>query len=650
MKSDRRYSTTARRDYIESRLAAYDAESYSLRDIAWDIHKHFAMEKPPAAATISNDLLNIRERLAVEAKLDEGAALDPENFPAWRAEHFHLPTGEPYLTPEHQHALFWVIVCLAKKWSIPAWVIEYLDLPENINDMVLLRNVLLTFVLLVAPRHGKTELVLHTLIWLIIFDPNIRVIYAQGVARTAGRMMDYIKFELEFNESLVEQYGPFRGEIYAWNKEEFTVATRTAALKSPTFLPIGITTNIRSVDADIIIVDDPQDMRRVVSEVVAESDYHHVTTELMTRREAHTPVFGIGSHLPVPWGDLWSMLEENADDLSNEGQQIIIRKIRAHRDELCEGEPHEKCVLWPEVRPWWFLQAQKAILDSKYPGLFDVVYNQLPKAAQVSFFDIDVLTSPYIPPDKTDGSGAFLSPVAPEDGVVGVQDFGRSWKTVPRCCGKVVVTMGFDPAAGTTADSSESALVIRAGCVRCGRRFIVDYWRRRQSPEKHPDTIESFVKAYRSDGLSRGRVEINAYQKALARDPRMRAMARKYRFHISEWTTDDRKWDPSLGIPNLARLMNDGLTSVPFASKADRDYAKGYIDAYKRYPRKPNDLPMADWLAELELFEAIRAETFDVPEQGPGWDDMPPYLQDEVYDLEMSEIEGNEMLVFDVGL
>jgi hypothetical protein len=650
MKTDRRYSTTARRDYIESRLGTYDTEAYSLRDIAWDVHKHFEMKKPPAAATISNDLLNIREKLEAEAKEAGGRTLDPSDFPTWRAEHFYLPSGEGYLTPKHQHALFWVIVCLAKKWSIPDWVIEYLDLPEDINDMVLLRNVLLTFVLLVAPRHGKTELVLHTLIWLIIFDPNIRIIYAQGVARTAGRMMDYVKFELEFNERLVEKYGPFRGDTYAWNKEEFTVATRTAALKSPTFLPIGITTNIRSVDADIIIVDDPQDVRRVVSETVAESDYHHVTTELMTRREAHTPVFGIGSHLPVPWGDLWSMLEENAEALSNEGQQIIIRKIRAHKDEICKGEPHLDCVLWPEVRPWWFLMAQKAILDSVYPGLFDVVYNQLPKAAQVSYFDIEVLTSPYVQPEKTDDTGKFESPIAPEDGVVGVLDFNRSWKTVPRCCGKVILTMGFDPAAGTSTDSSESALVVRAGCSRCGRRFIVDYWRKRQSPERHPDTIESFVRSYRPEGLGRGRIEVNAYQKALSRDPRVKEIGRKYRFHIEEWNTDDRKWDPSLGIPNLARQMNDGYTSVPFATKADRDYAKGYIDAYRRYPRKPNDVPMADWLAELELFEAIRAETFDVPEEGPGHEDMPPYLQEEVWEFEMNEVEGNEMLILDVGL
>lgn len=649
-KSKRAYSATARRNYLASREPVYQAEKYSLRDRAWDVKEHFDLDKPPSPSLINRDLKTIQKQKEADEIAEHRKLLDPANFAKWRNEMFDLPNGKGgYHTPQHQLGLFWVIVCLTLKWDLPDWVIEYFDLPADINSMIVERETLLTFVLLVAPRHGKTELVLHTLIWLIIYNPDVRIIYAQGIARTATRMMEYIQFELEFNEKLVSKYGPFKGDVYRWNKEEFTVATRRTTSKTPTFLPIGIGSNVRSTDADIIVVDDPQDMRRVTSESVAEGDYHHFTTELMTRREAHTPVFGIGSHLPVPWGDMWSMLEESAEELDSDESRIIIRKIRAHADEKCEGvhDGKEACTLWPEVRSYGFLMAQKAALDSSFPGMFEVVYQQMPKAASVSYFDIDVVTGFYIKPENKDEKGIFLDPIIPDGGKPGILDLERSWKEYPKCCGQIVSGMGFDPAAGTSADASESALAVRAACVRCGRRFVVDYWHGRQSPERHPDTIISFMRSYRENGLTRVRIEVNAYQKSLAQDQLLRREARTMGFHIESWYTDDRKWSPELGIPNLARLQNEGYVSVPWRTKADRAYGKAYVDAYKRYPRKPTDIPMADWLAELEVSAAIKDATVYVPENGPGYDDMPPYLQDDAAELNLGEVpwNTNELLV-----
>lgn len=636
----RAYSKQARQNYLAARAAWYAAESYSLRDKAWDVAKHFGLGGPPSPATIASDEKEIKERFTAKERERLAGLLDPNEFPQWRETHFQLPNGKGgYQTPRHQHALFWVIVCLAQKWKLPDWVAEYFDLPADIDELVE-RNVLLTFILLVAPRMGKTELVLHTLIWLIVYNPNIRIIYAQGVGRTAVRMMGYIQYELEFNESLVAEFGPFRGDAYPWNKEEFTVATRRSTSKSPTFLPVGITTNIRSVDADIIIVDDPQDIRRVVSETVAESDYHHFTTELMTRREAHTPVFGIGSHLPVPWGDLWSMLEENQESLETEDSKVIIRKLPAHNDEICEGvhDGTEKCTLWPEVRSYGFLMAQKALLESSQPGMYDVVYQQQPKASQVSYFEIETVTGYYITPTEKDERGVYIDPEWEDR--PGILDLERSWKEWPSCCGKIVAGMGFDPAASEKAKGSFSALVVRTACVRCGRRFIVDYWRRQQSPERHPATITGFVKAYRNEGLSRVRIENNAYQKSLARDKALARDARLLGFIVQEWRTDDRKWSPDLGIPVLARTMNTGHLSVPWRTKADQAYGKAYIDTYKRYPRKPDDVAMADWLAELEVQAALKDALVNVPTHGYDYDEMPEYLQ-ESHTIDLSEVPWN---------
>jgi hypothetical protein len=43
--------------------------------------------------------------------------------------------------------------------------------------------------------------------------------------------------------------------------------------------------------------------------------------------------------------------------------------------------------------------------------------------------------------------------------------------------------------------------------------------------------------------------------------------------------------------------MRDGKFSVPAATHQDRQYYKELERAFIRYPVKPNDLPMAVWLA-----------------------------------------------------
>lgn len=647
-----RYSQATRRGYIQANRSRYEAQNFSYRDIAWDVKAAFSLENTPSPATIGQDLRYLDQRSMVREITEEAQRLlDPENFPEWRRLIFTAPGGEQYETPDHQIALFWMIVSLTFKQKPPDWVVRYFDLTDDeVSDIESMEK-LLTFILLVAPRHGKTDLVIHTLIWLMCVNPNVRIIYCQGIAKTSVRIMKYIQWELEFNEELVKLYGPFRGDEHAWNTEEFTIATRTEANKSPTFFPIGINSNVRSLDADIIVVDDPQDTKRVKSEVVADNDFEHFTTEIMTRREKHTPVIGIGSHLPVMWGDLWSMLEDAQEDLNTEGQVIHVRDIPAHNDDICTGDhsdPAPRCVLWPTVRPHWFLMAQKAILDRVRPGMFDVVYNQKAKAAGLGYFNAEVLYAPYWVPSEEDKNdkGVYPAPMPIDDEVLGILDYSRSWKQWPTCCGTLVSAMGFDPAASEKKGGSESALSVRVACASCGRRFMVDYWHRQQSPERHPNTIGSYVRAYREDGLYRVRIEVNAYQKSLARDPRLMKLKRDLKLRIDEWTTDDKKWDPDLGVPNMAVWQNDGMLSVPAKTKADLAYAEAYLRAYKRYPSKPNDIVMADWLAELELEEAIRNLTDSVPDEMPGFEDMAEYLQDQVVEIDLSDVGADDSWVY----
>ena len=125
------------------------------------------------------------------------------------------------------------------------------------------------------------------------------------------------------------------------------------------------------------------------------------------------------------------------------------------------------------------------------------------------------------------------------------------------------------------------------------------------------------------------RVEINAYQKALARDDTLREAARDQRFVIDEHMTDDRKNTSEFGIPNVARYMVDDKFSVPYQTFEDQQYSKEWQKAFIRYPQKPNDLPMAVWLAAGMMWEVWDRYLDVEPIYLPGREDaVPAYMID----------------------
>ncbi len=107
-----------------------------------------------------------------------------------------------------------------------------------------------------------------------------------------------------------------------------------------------------------------------------------------------------------------------------------------------------------------------------------------------------------------------------------------------------------------------------------------------------------------------------------------------------EWFTDDRKNSPEFGIPQLARYMRDGKFSVPAATHQDRQYGKELERALVRYPNKPNDLPMALWLAQ-GMMRLVWDSYADLsPVYMPGRDSrVPQYMLDSPTRVDLSLIE-----------
>lgn len=576
------YTRATRLDWFEREYPRIERNKVPYRQIAWEIKNFFDLDKPPSLATIQRDKAEIEKRIGPNTMSDEAKELlKPENFPEWRNRLFG------YVTSKTQHALFYMLWGLALKEPIPDWVCEHFELPRDVMDDVIEAEKLMTFILMMAPRHGKTMTMVHGLINLYCDNPDLRVVYCQGIKSTTEDINRLIMLEMEDNDELETMYGPFRHDDRTWSfRDGFILAKRKKHSITPSFLPVGINSNVRSRDADILVIDDPQDLQRAESEATTEMDYKKITSEFMTRREPHTPVLMVGSHLPTLFGDVFTQLEDNLEDLQTEGQVIYFNKRPAHRDDKClvhedPTKEHDVCLEWPEYRDWNFLMAQRALLGEE---LYEAVYQQDNKVEG---------TRPFSP----EKIKAWL-----HEG--GVRDDSRSWKKMLRRCertidgkicnGDLYAGLGFDPAAGESKNASYTAVALIQGCIKCEMLYLIDYEQRRMSPDLHPGVIESWSSSY---PIHLARIEINAYQKALARNKEVREASRKNKFQIDEWNTDDRKNTPEFGIPLLANYVRDGLFSMPYAKDVDQEFAREFEKAMIRYPKKPNDIPMAVWLA-----------------------------------------------------
>ena len=646
--TEQHYSTATRREYIRSQLGKYDLEAksgYSLRDIAIDVHRAFKREgNPPSPATIKNDLAILADEKGRTISDEDLERLAPENFPTWRGDFFMAPNGKPYETPTHQFAWFWLAASLALRIPLPQWVVDwYADHGTEIaiNDWVERPERLMTVWILAPPRHGKTDLFEHLCVWLICQNPNIRILWNGRTEKMAKRTVSHVKRYLESDAKLIEAYGPWE-TMGNWADEAFIVATRTINLRAATMQALGKNADVLSLDADLIVSDDPVNLKDSESPTIVDKDTRWMKTQLMTRRETWTPFLGIGSHQPSPTGDMYSELEAGVERVDEDddmpvGLQII--RIKGHDYEKCrdgdtEAERHgEWCLLWPSIRPLWFHKSQKSDLGDV---LYEVCYNQDSREGNIDYFQPMVIRGAYPAPVMDFEKGQYL----PHDLTLkkaGILDRTRSFGDVPSCCGRknmLLVAVGFDPASGESRHAAEAALAVVGICRYCTRRYLIDIWHKRGSSEEHPGVIGLHAKLYRP---LRVRIEINAYQKSLARNKELKEFASALKFHIDEWETDERRDTPSLGVPFLATEMNAGMFSVPYATQADREKVESLLKQFLQWPKKPNDQVIAVWLGSLSL-EQLLAESLNTGgEQMGDPDDIPDYLLDEIIEVHIGE-------------
>ena len=254
--------------------------------------------------------------------------------------------------------------------------------------------------ILSPPRHGKTELLIHFVIWLIMRNPNIRIMWVGGNEDIAMNSVMSVMDTLEQNEKLKEDFcgpgGTFKPATRAgkmWSRSGFTVSTRTVAgIKSPTMIGIGRGGKILSRDCDLIIADDIEDHSSTMQPASRENTKNWWTTTLGSRKEEHTAMVLIGSRQHPE--DLYSAI------LESEAWDTIVEE--AH-DSLCvipefEEEDHVDCMLWSGKRTFkWLINRKRDAMTTGGLKNFEMVYLNKAYSDSLRLFNPEQIEKCYDP-------------------------------------------------------------------------------------------------------------------------------------------------------------------------------------------------------------------------------------------------------------
>ena len=462
--------------------------------------------------------------------------------------------------------------------------------------------------ILSPPRHGKTELLIHFVVWLICRNPNIRIMWVGGNEDIAKNSVSSVIDTLENNERLKEdfcgpggQFKPASRTGKSWSQNGFTVSTRTVSgIKSPTMIGIGRGGKILSRDCDIIIADDIEDHSSTMQPASRNNTKNWWTTTLGSRKEEHTAMVIIGSRQHPD--DLYSAL------LENEAWETIVEE--AH-DSMCtknelEEEEHVECMLWGSKRTFkWLMNRKRDSMTTGGLKNFEMVY--LNKA----FSQAARLFNPEM-----------------------VQECYRADMNIGTIPGGSYLVAGLDPAATGYQAGFLWAVETESGEIKL---TMVDL--DNNLGGGLDEAFELIKRWHDMYGLYHWVIEENGFQKAIRQDKTIKEYCNIQGIKLEGHETHKNKWDERFGVTSLAPMFNEGMIDIPFADSEAQDKATLYTKQLTYFASKgkggkgyKSDIVMASWFP-MKVIRTLTKLTYSdmgidyTPSfdgyNGIQWDDIP---------------------------
>jgi len=391
--------------------------------------------------------------------------------------------------------------------------------------------------ILTPPRHGKSELMIRFVAWIIIMYPNIQVIWVASNIDLAGGMTGKLKGIFEHSKALREAFLP-PGKRFGdkgctrWTENAFTLYTRTDhTLTSPTFIGLGSTSTIAGRNADFIGIDDLEERKTVnTADLRLKSRQKHA--EIMERQEDHTGVVTIASR-QHPDDIPNHLMDESGDD----AWKVLV--YPAHDEINCEEDPdeykaHVECMLMPEIRPYkWLMKMQTETEALGLPGRYPLRYLQKSVPVEGIIFDIPLIKEVCL--DKSRGIG--MDELPPLSLLAGLDPAPRGTQAS--------FLWGWD---GETLHMIDLETAEAGGVI--GAISVMERWY-----EKYQ--LDTWIHEDNSG-------QIDAWDHV----PEFKAL--KQYINIKSHTTGHNKQDPESGISAMAPWYHSGRISLPYGTAEAR--------------------------------------------------------------------------------
>lgn len=313
--------------------------------------------------------------------------------------------------------------------------------------------------LILAPRgHGKsTALTVGYTIWLLLRDPNVRVLIVSNTQSQASAFLREIKQRLE-SPQIVALFGDQRGS--KWAETEIIVAPCKRLSKEATVTSLGVEGAIISRHFDAIILDDVVDQENARTETQREKLKEWLYVTLLPTLEPHGELRVIGTRYHLR--DLYSHLAEGPL-----AQHLICDRALGPGD----------IPLWPSRYSADWLKQRRAEAG---PVIFNAQYQN----------DVELMR-----------------------GKLFHGEWFRHYSTLPR---KLRVAIGIDPAIGRD-DHHDYFAACAVGADDVGNFYVLESFRGRFTFEEQVRQVIAMYERHNlpERAVTRVGIEATAYQEAL---------------------------------------------------------------------------------------------------------------------------------------
>jgi hypothetical protein len=416
--------------------------------------------------------------------------------------------------------------------------------------------------ILLPANHGKSELISRILpIYEICKNPNIEIMFLAHTRPDAEMRAGAILRELDQNEKLIEDFGPFEPtaaqkvkQKYPWGTKAFSVQNKATRTPDATFETFGVGSSIFGHRSHLVIGDDILDMENTSSDIQRLKTKRNIEEAVLKTLD---PMYGRAIFV----GTVMHHLDWYRDISETQGWEVL--KMRADWKDEKTGKIH---VLWPRRWPYERLMQEKREHGSiSYERRFQNV------------------TYP-------DGTLKFK-----EADVEACKDRTR---TTGHCESKWNIIISIDPAIGkTTGAKYFVATVLGIDPEMPGKRYMIDGVRDKVESQRQVPLIKALAEKYKPGLIV---VEKNAYQEYFTTHLTEQLQKEGLYARIQPHETTREKWDFVYGVDMLIPIVEARGYSIPWQTEKDRRLWSPWIIELIEYPiSKTTDCLMSLWFAEL---------------------------------------------------